>query len=74
SKVLRASFFGKQAEELLEESTEKILEKIEGQGAEKTLKELNEKVSGKEIEIQAIAKKNQFSGELEVSVRRVDKT
>jgi hypothetical protein len=71
--VMRASFFGKQAEELMQASTQELAEKQEKQELEKELETINERLVGREIVLQGIAKTNKLSKELEISARNVKK-
>ena len=73
SAVMRASFFGKQAEELVG-MTAKELEASEKEGKlNETMQKLFEKVAGEEIVVQGIARTNTMSGKLEITARNVKK-
>lgn len=71
--VMRASFFGKQAEELMQATTQELVEKQEKGELEKELEIINERLVGREIILQGIARTNKLSGELEINARAVKK-
>jgi ssDNA-binding replication factor A large subunit len=70
---LRTSFFGKEAEKLLEKKAEEIEAMNEDEKQEFIEQKKNE-LTGKEIIIQAKARKNPNSNEMELSVSRFQET